>query len=157
MRPSDRRICMRHAWLAVLLSTAVPLWGCPDVVHESDDEHDGQTRLAFDPSTVATVTGRIVSIEDHQHISRSHSGVRVRLHTEDEDFYVYLAPQDYFADVQLSLQLGEVMEVRGSVLEGDGHRVIIAQSVTVGHAMYPLRDDEGKPKWREWRSARDWK
>jgi len=145
-------------WLAVALAIAVPACeGADVVVHESDEVDRKTTRLSFDPSTVATVTGRIAGIEGQQRIGRSRAGVRVRLRTENEDLYVYLAPRGYFEHVRLELVPGQIMEVRGSVLDGDGHRVVIAQSMKVGSAMYPLRDHEGRPKWHEWRASKSWK
>lgn len=122
------------------------------IVHESDEDDGELTWLAYDPATVQTLKGTIVEVRAHERVAGIEHGLRVLLDVGDEQLYVYLAPQSYFDEVELALVPGEVIEVRGSVLDGDGRRVVIAQSLTVGAAMYALRDDEGRPKWRAWRS-----
>jgi hypothetical protein len=147
-----RALCLTFS-IAVLAASACSR----DVVHEADEDHGASTRLVFDPATVQDLRGRIIAVQDHQRIAGSTHGVRVLLETTDEQVYVYLAPQGYFDEVKLELRPGETLGVRGSVLDGDGRRAVIAQSISVGTAEFSLRDAEGRPKWREWRSSRDWK
>lgn len=122
------------------------------IVHESDEDDGELTWLAYDPATVQTLKGTIVELRADKRIAGTERGLRALLDVGDEQLYVYLAPQSYFDERKIALVPGEVIEVRGSLLDGDGRRVIIAQSITVGAAMYSLRDAQGRPKWREWRS-----
>jgi len=146
----------RHAWIVLAFTLAVGACGSDVVVHE-DVEEGELTRLAFDRDRVQTLAGHVSAVEVHQRIGRSHAGVRVLLEVDDATYYVYLAPQAWFEQVDLELRQGEPMIVEGSVLEGDGRRVVIAQTIVVGSARYALRDEEGRPKWRDWRSSKDWR
>ena len=121
------------------------------IVHESDE--DELTWLAFDPATVQTLHGKIVELRGDERVAGTERGLRALIDVGGEQLYVYLAPQWWFDQVQVQLSPGEVIEVRGSVLDGDGRRVVIAQSITVGSAMYPLRDTDGRPRWRQWRRS----
>jgi hypothetical protein len=122
------------------------------IVHESDADDGELTWLAFDPATVQTLRGEIVELRADKRIAGTERGLRVLLDVGDEQLYVYLAPQSYFDEVKLALVPGEVIEVRGSLLAGDGRRVVIAQTISVGAATYSLRDAQGRPSWRAWRS-----
>jgi hypothetical protein len=146
----------RHAWIVPAFALAIGACG-PDVVVHEDVEEGELTRLAFDRDRVQTLAGHVSAVDVQQRIGRSHAGVRVLLEVEDETYYVYLAPQAWFDEVDLELRSGEPMIVEGSVLQGDGRRVVIAQAIVVGSARYVLRDSEGRPKWRDWRSSRDWR
>ncbi len=150
-----RRFLGQLVGASLLLATAAC---AKSVVHEADDEEGEAKRLAFDPATVETLHGRILEVQANQRIADSTRGVRVLFTTGDEELYAYLAPQEYFEQAKLELVPGELVTLRGSVLDGDGRRVVIVESMTIGTARYGLRDAEGRPKWHEWRfSSRDWK
>lgn len=148
---------MRARWITFSIALLAASACGREIVHESDEDHGESMRLVFDPATVQDVRGRIIEVQDQQRIAGSKHGVRVLLETADEQLYVYVAPQGYFDEVGLVLRPGDTLRVRGSVLEADGRRVVIAQSISVGTGEFPLRDAQGRPKWQQWGGSRDWR
>jgi hypothetical protein len=145
--------------LARSLAVAALFSSCsrPDVVeHESDpseqEQDDGElTKLAFDADTVQTMRGTVMAVEPFQHMRGTRRGLRIKLKTDDETLYVYLAPIAYLDRNEMSISRGAEVEVAGSILDGDGRRVVIATEITKGGKTLTLRDAEGRPAWRHWR------
>lgn len=142
------------------LVIAVVLGGCkePDVVEhrtestELEEDEAELTKLAFDPATVETVHGTVVAVEPFQRMGGTRYGLRLRLAAEgDEIFYVYLGPQGYIEHRGLVLGKDDAIEVTGSVVSGDGRRVVIANEIVKGTTAVKLRDEAGRPLWRRWR------
>lgn len=140
---------------ALLLTTALSAsCGAGTVEHRPDptDEQDDAelTKLAFDPDTVATRVGTVLKVEPFQRISGSRHGIRVRFRSGDDHFYTYLGPVRYLEREGLELKSGDKVTVAGSVLNGDGRKVIIASQVIKGDTTVTLRDEDGRPTWRQW-------
>jgi hypothetical protein len=129
----------------------------PDVVEHTgevtEDEDEAElTKLAFDPDTVETMKGTVVAVDPFQTMKGTRYGLRARVEVDGETLYVYLGPQRYLDSHTFTLKSGEEVEVIGSVLPGDGRRVVIANKITKGMTTLELRDEEGRPLWRRWRA-----
>jgi hypothetical protein len=149
-------------WLGVL-SFAVAAWACnrPDTVeHEPDaleveaGEAAAPARYVFDPATLRTLHGTVLSVQPFQRMQGTRYGVRVRIDVDGERAYVYLGPQGYLASHGLMLEPGDEVVVTGSVLGEAGQRIIIATEIIDGGRTYVLRDPDGRPQWRGWRGGR---
>lgn len=100
----------------------------------------------YDPATVTTVTGTVVTEQRHDR-GRGHAGVHLVLDTGSAKVTVHLGP-DFFVDAQrLHPVAGDQVTVKGSSVVLDGQPALIAQVVTRGAEVLVLRDESGKPRW----------
>lgn len=102
----------------------------------------------YDPSTVETVEGRIVSVERVPSPGGGRgAGVHVTIQIGKDAIAVHLGPA-WFVDAQKTrLQSGDEVEVEGSRVSMDGKPVIIAREVRKGEQVLTLRDGAGIPVW----------
>lgn len=104
----------------------------------------------FDPATVTTMTGEVVSIE-HRDMMRRMRGVHAIVRTASGDVEVHLGPDWFVENQELKLQKGDQVEVRGSKVEVGGKPNLIAIEVKRGQDTLKLRDEQGVPVWVAWR------
>lgn len=103
---------------------------------------------AYDPNTVETVSGRIVSIVHVAHGPRASYGEHLVLNTKQGRLVVHLGPEWFMERQSLKLALHEMITVTGSRVLLGGTAVLIAARVIKGHETIVLRDVHGLPVWR---------
>ena len=110
----------------------------------------------YDPKTVETVSGDVMSIEQIQGKAWGAGrggrgggyGVHLILKTEKEQIAVHLGPSWYLDKQGLKIAPKDRIEVRGSRITFEGKPAIIAAEVKNGGRSLRLRDDNGVPEWR---------
>ncbi len=110
----------------------------------------------YDPKTVETVSGEVVSVEEiHGKAWRQTSGgrgggygIHLIVKSEREELAVHLGPSWYLDKHGLKITPGDRIEVRGSRITFQGKPAIIAAEVKKGNESLKLRDDDGLPAWR---------
>jgi hypothetical protein len=104
----------------------------------------------YDVTTVETLRGTVVGVEQIDRGPGMSSGVHALIKTDAETIPVHLGPQ-WFVEQQEALAAGDVVEVTGSRVTVDGKPALIAAEVRKGEASLKLRDADGFPVWSGWR------
>jgi hypothetical protein len=98
----------------------------------------------YDPKTVETVQGKVLSVETVQQRGR---GVHLMLQTDKETIAVRLGPTWYIDKQTLKIATNDTITVTGSRVTVGGKPAIIAAQVKKGDGVLKLRDDTGIPVW----------
>ena len=103
----------------------------------------------FDPSTVETLTGEVVSVQRGP-MRQGGKGnvVRFTLKTNQGPVQVFLGPARFVDTQALKLACGDQVQVKASRLTGpQGRTTFTAAEVMKGDQVLKLRDDQGTPLW----------
>lgn len=106
-----------------------------------------QAIARYDPATVETISGEVVSIVKISSQRGQGYGVHLLLKNEAETIEVHLAPEWYLDGQNFSLQVGDRLEIKGSRVTYETKPIIIAAEVTQGDQVLRLRNDNGVPLW----------
>jgi hypothetical protein len=120
-----------------IIAFAVGLLGMPDILAERD----------YDPKTVETIGGKVLSIEKTAPAKKRGYWVQLMLQTEKETIAVELGPAWYVDKQTPRIEANDTITVTGSRLTMDGRSAIIAGDITKGNELLKLRDDNGIPVW----------
>jgi hypothetical protein len=120
-----------------MIAFAVALLGMSDILAERD----------YDPKTVETIGGKVLSIEKTTPAKKRGYWVQLMLQTEKETIAVQLGPAWYIDKQTPRMEANDTITVTGSRLTVDGISAIIAADVTKGNELLKLRDDNGIPVW----------
>ncbi len=102
----------------------------------------------YDPQTVATVSGEVISIDRVAYGRGRYYGVHLVLKTAAGELSVHLGPS-WFVDRQtLKIAPHDAIEVTGSQVTYDGKPALIAAEVKKGNERLRLRTADGFPLWR---------
>jgi hypothetical protein len=105
----------------------------------------------YDPKTVETVTGEVVSVSRITPNKGMGAGVHVSLNTGKETISIHLGPNWYLENQDVKIEAKDKVEVKGSRITFGGKPAIIAEEVKKGDEVLKLRDDAGFPVWAGWR------
>jgi hypothetical protein len=105
----------------------------------------------YDPKTVETVKGEVVSVENFTPAKGVSSGVHLLLKAGKETISVHLGPSWYLENQDAQVEPKDKIEITGSRLTLDGKPVLIAAEVKKGDGILKLRDENGVPMWAGWR------
>jgi hypothetical protein len=113
---------------------------------------DPYSRL-YNPKTVETLSGQVVSVEKLTSGQRMSYGVHFTLKTDKETIAVHLGPSWYMEKQPVTIAQGDKVEVTGSRINYQGQPAIIAAEVKKGGQVLKLRDANGVPAWagQRWR------
>ncbi len=107
---------------------------------------DPYSRL-YNPKTVETLSGEVVSLEKFTPEKRMSYGVHFNLKTDQETIPVHLGPSWYVEKQAVTVASGDKVEVNGSRITYEGKPAIIAAEVKKGGQVLKLRDANGVPAW----------
>jgi hypothetical protein len=105
----------------------------------------------YDPKTVETVSGEVVSVSSMTPNKGMGAGVHMTLNTGKETISVHLGPSWYLENQDVKIEAKDKVEVKGSKITFNGKPAIIATEVKKGDEVLKLRDDAGFPVWAGWR------
>jgi len=111
----------------------------------------GQYQRMYDPKTVESVKGTVESLETPVPMRGMHHAVIITLKTDKGTIPVHLGPAWYIERLDVKIQKGDTIGVRGSSVEFNGQHIIIAAEVQKGSQILTLRDDKGVPVWAGWK------
>jgi hypothetical protein len=126
---------------AALAQRSAPCWG------KGGLGMGGPYARMYDPSTVETLQGTIVSIDEVPSPSSMAAGVHAMVKTDKETTSVHLGPAWFVNSQDIKLQKGDTVEVRGSRITYEGKPAVIAAEVKKGGVMLKLRETDGTPLW----------
>ena len=105
----------------------------------------------YNPQTVETITGEIVSIDRITPMKGMSYGVHIVVKTDKETLPVHLGPVWYIENQDVKILLKDKIEVKGSRITFEGKTTLIAAEVKKGDDVLTLRDTNGFPVWSGWR------
>ena len=112
----------------------------------------GQYGKMYDPKTVETVSGEVVSVDKITPSKGMSYGIHLTLKTDKETISVHLGPGWYLEKQDTKIEPKDKVEVKGSRITFEGKAAIIAAEVKKGEESLRLRDENGFPVWSGWRS-----
>jgi len=121
----------------MMIAFAVGLVGIPDTLTQRD----------YDPKTVETIGGNVLSIEKITPAKKRGYWVQLMLQTEKETIAVQLGPAWYIDKQTPRIEANDTITVTGSRVTVDGRSAIVAADITKGNELLKLRDDNGIPVW----------
>lgn len=107
---------------------------------------------SYDPQTVTTVSGEVLSIDKIAYGRQGYYGVHLTLKTADGELSVHLGPSWYVDRQPLKIAPHDVLEVTGSRVTYQGRPALLAAEVKKGSESMRLRTAEGLPMWRRGRA-----
>ncbi len=105
----------------------------------------------FNPKTVETITGVVVSVDKITPMKGMSQGMHMILKTDKETIAVHLGPSWYIENQDIKIEQKDRVEVNGSRITFEGKPAIIAAEVKKGNEILKLRDEKGFPVWSGWR------
>jgi hypothetical protein len=121
----------------MMIALAVGLLGVPNVLAQRN----------YDPKTVETIEGKVLSIEKTTSAKKRGYGVHLTLQTEKETIEVHLGPASYIDKQTPKIEANDTITVTGSRVTIDEKPAIIAAQVNKGNEVLKLRDNNGLPAW----------
>jgi hypothetical protein len=112
----------------------------------------GPSGGGYDPKTVETVAGEVVSVDKTPAGRGRSQGVGLTLKTDKGMVQVVLGPAWYLEDQGLKPAPGDHVEITGSKTSYEGRALLIAGEVKKGDKILKLRNEAGVPRWtgRKW-------
>lgn len=74
-------------------------------------------------------------------------GLYVTLRGSDRTYEVHLAPASFLADLGMSIERGDVIEVKGCLARVDSEDVLVVREIRKRNVVLNLRDQKGRPVW----------
>lgn len=105
----------------------------------------------YNPSTVETVTGKVLAVETMHPMKGMGAGIHLKLKMDQEIVLVHLGPAWYIDRLDTRIEKGDRVEVKGSRVTVAGKPAIIAAEVRKDGELLKLRDESGIPVWSGWR------
>jgi hypothetical protein len=105
----------------------------------------------YDPKTVETISGEVVSVDKITPIKGMSCGVHMTVKTDKETISVHMGPGWFIENQDIKIEPKDKVEVKGSRITFEGAPAIIAAEVKKGDDTLILRDENGFPAWSGWR------
>lgn len=105
----------------------------------------------YNPATVETLVGTVESVDKITPMKGMMYGIHLLLKTDKETISVHLGPGWYIERLDMKIDKGDKIEVKGSRVTIMGKPAIIAAEVKKGDNVLKLRDENGIPVWAGWR------
>lgn len=105
----------------------------------------------YEPKTVETVSGEVVSVDKITPMKGMSYGVHLTLKTDKETISVHLGPGWYIENQDVRIEPKDKVEIKGSRITFAGKPAIIAAEVKRGDQILKLREENGLPVWAGWR------
>jgi DNA/RNA endonuclease YhcR with UshA esterase domain len=113
-----------------------------------------QNMPQYDPKTEVTIKGTVEEVQKQtmrmpqgRGMMGAMGGIHLKLVTEKGAMDVHLGPAAYLADKKFTINKGDVVEVKGSLVQIGGNEAVIAREVAKGSEKLVLRDANGIPLW----------
>ena len=105
----------------------------------------------YDPKTVSTVTGEVLSVDRITPMKGMCGGVHLTVKTDSEALSVHLGPAWYIENQDAQIKPKDKVTVTGSRITFEGKPAVIAEEIAKGNDVLKLRDSNGVPYWAGWR------
>lgn len=105
----------------------------------------------YNPATVETISGTVESVNQVTPIKGMSPGIELMVKTDKETIPVHLGPAYFIERLDVKIEKGDKVEVKGSRMTFSGKPAVIAGEIRKGDSVLKLRDDVGTPAWSGWR------
>jgi len=105
----------------------------------------------YNPATVETISGVVESVNQVTPIKGMSPGIELIVKTDKETIAVHLGPAYFVERLDVKIEKGDKVEVKGSRVTISDKPTIIAGEIRRGDSVLKLRDDAGTPIWSGWR------
>lgn len=112
----------------------------------------GPYQRLYNVQTVQTVKGTVEGVATVTPMKGVSPAVQVTLKTDATTLPVHLGPEWYIARLDVKIEPGDALEVKGSKVQIAGKDTLIAAEVRKGGSVLTLRDAAGIPAWAGWRN-----
>jgi hypothetical protein len=102
----------------------------------------------YDPQTVVTVSGVVVSVTPPPVKPGLPYLVYLTLETREGKITVFLAPNIYVNKLPVKIKALDRIQVTGSKVTWEGKALILAAKINKGGQVLPFRRPDGVPYWR---------
>lgn len=107
----------------------------------------GNFDIRYDPMTVKTVSGSVVSTIDFNPGCPSAGPSGVIITSEGQNYTVFLGPDCFIKQMGLTLPCGDIITVTASLRCVQGKNYLVASRVIADNKTYDLRTTNGIPLW----------
>ncbi|MGK7872628.1 MAG: hypothetical protein AB4426_04745 [Xenococcaceae cyanobacterium] len=112
--------------------------------------HNSQYGGMYNPNTVETIRGKVVSTNAFTPMSRMGQGMQLLVRTRDQTVSVHLGPLGYIDNQNFQVAPGDEIEVTGSRVNFAGEPAMMASEVRYSGKVLKLRENNGIPAWSGW-------
>lgn len=119
---------------------------------EGEEEFTPYARM-YNPQTLESITGEVVSVERITPLRVLSYGVQLLIQTETEMLPIHLGMGWFIENQDLNIAPRDTIEITGSRITFDDQPAIIAAEVRKDNAVLTLRDTSGFPVWTGWRCS----
>lgn len=144
-----------NKWLVIMALSVMPVHAQTDEMDTDEWGMQGQYQRLFNPNTIQTVQGQILTIEPFSPGNRMCNGLHIKLRTAAQPLTVHLGPQWYIEDQKIALHYGMQVSATGSMIEFQQARAMIATEISTEHGVLKLRSADGIPYWSSRMSHQD--
>ncbi len=109
--------------------------------------HRGLGNRMYNPDSVETITGEVVSVDRFTSNRGRSQGMRMQIRTGNETVSVHLGPAWYWQNQGMTIEPNDRIQVQGSRVNMAGTPAIIAAQVQKGNQVLRLRNENGVPVW----------
>ena len=150
---------MKKAWLFIAALLSISVFFAVDADARRGMEWKGSGgwgpgtsyNRMYNPSTVETVEGEVVSVENIKPMKGMNAGIHLMVNTGKETISVHLGPAWYIENQDMKIEAKDKIGIKGSRITYEGKPAIIAAEIIKGEDTLRLRDDAGFPVWSGWR------
>ena len=107
----------------------------------------GDRNRMYDTTTVQTITGEVISVDEVTMMRGRYTGVHLKLKTEKDTVDVHLGPSWYMEKQETKIGKGDKVQVTGSRITFEGKPALVAAKITKGDETLTLRNEKGFPLW----------
>lgn len=93
-------------------------------------------------------------IDDIRQTQGEADGVLLLVKSDSGEVPVYVGPQAFLKEIEVSFSKGDQVEVVGAKALNTADGEVLAREITVGNNSFTLRDDKGIPAWTGWKPAK---
>jgi hypothetical protein len=115
---------------------------------------DSPYNRCYDPTSIETFSGEVTSIDTTVPMSGMSDGIYLLLTLETVSVPMHLGPAWYIERLDMRIDVGDSIEVKGSKAFAAGVPAVIAAEVRKGDSVLALRDAAGVPVWAGWRRGK---
>jgi len=109
--------------------------------------HRGLGNRMYNPDSVETITGEVVSVDRFTSNRGRSQGMRMQMRTGNETVSVHLGPAWYWQNQGMTIEPNDRIQVQGSRVNMAGTPAMIAAQVQKGNQILRLRNENGVPVW----------
>jgi hypothetical protein len=112
----------------------------------SESTNPGKGSPRYDSASEVTAIGTIERVSEHAGL-RGGTGIHLAIKTAEKTVNVHLGPALFLLGQDISLDVGDEVEVTGSAIRHEDAEAVLARRLKKGSKILTLRNEEGQPVW----------